>query len=49
MAVILLFFLLAVSCISRKVPEAAANKEEIDGDSPKLEYLNPRSFFWTNV
>lgn len=32
-AIILLFFFLAVSCISRKVPEPATNKEEIDGKS----------------
>ena len=45
-AVILLIpSLLAVSCISKKVPEPAANKEEIEGKKKKIIIIN----WWTDV
>lgn len=33
--ILLILSLLAVSCISKKVPEPAANKEEIEGKKKK--------------
>lgn len=37
--ILLILSLLAVSCISKKVPEPAANKEEIEGKK-KMKLMN---------